>query len=212
VATSPTDHRQTYDETPTPWARTEHESDTAYAAFKCYLELGSTRSIQAAADALGYKSRDWPGRWSSKHGWVDRALAYDEHLAALAFEAAADEHVRAARRAAVMQAEASLKAVEGWTEAFNTLREIAKSAKERPGARVRAACALLEISGFTPILPADIGTDASEQLVAELHRLATYLEPGERDIFYTLLDKATLRAEAEQQRGEAIEDEDEALD
>lgn len=71
------------------WERLPAETARAYAAFVVYRDLGPGRSLAVAygawrrangvagdaAKAAGY----WQ-EWSSTHGWVARAAAYDAHL------------------------------------------------------------------------------------------------------------------------------------
>lgn len=62
-----------------PWAQLPKETGKAYAAFVAYLELGTGRSIAAAAESRGTKRTNiahWQ-RWSSRYHWVERARAFD---------------------------------------------------------------------------------------------------------------------------------------
>ncbi len=64
-----------------PWDRLPGESSKAYIAFCVYRDLGTDRSIVKALKTSGKPAanlRQWE-YWSSKHQWVDRATAYDEH-------------------------------------------------------------------------------------------------------------------------------------
>lgn len=61
------------------WDQQPGESAPAFAAFVCYRDLGSERSIDAVAKKLG-KSNQICARWSRKKGWVRRVVAYDSHL------------------------------------------------------------------------------------------------------------------------------------
>lgn len=65
------------------------ESSRAFSAFVKYRSLGPLRSIDAVAaidavatDKANHKRRASGvfNRWSSKHKWVERALAYDAHI------------------------------------------------------------------------------------------------------------------------------------
>lgn len=62
------------------WERRPGETAKAYAAFCVYRDLGPSRSLEKAAQAMGYKSRKNFSVWHSKHEWVKRAEAYDEYL------------------------------------------------------------------------------------------------------------------------------------
>ena len=63
------------------WIRTAGESDEAYSAFLAYRDLGADRSLDAVVQEL-HKSRTILGRWSSRHDWVARSTAWDNHLQA----------------------------------------------------------------------------------------------------------------------------------
>lgn len=64
------------------WNQLPNETSTAYDRFKTYLELGGDRSLekvrQKYTNSTSYKRQ--LAKWSSKHHWVGRAKAYDEHL------------------------------------------------------------------------------------------------------------------------------------
>lgn len=59
-----------------PWSRQVGETSKAYAAFEVYRDLGSERSTRRTAEALG-KSEALINGWSAKHGWPERARAWD---------------------------------------------------------------------------------------------------------------------------------------
>src|SRR5215217_2562011 len=88
------------------WDRLENESDRAYRAFECFLNLpsgertllGAYRRHVGNPDAAK-PSDTWSG-WSSSFAWRERAAAYDDHLASVrreAYERAIEEE--AARQA-----------------------------------------------------------------------------------------------------------------
>ncbi len=64
--------------------RRRDESPQAFKAFVVYRDLGAHRSIDSAWRELTRRKRgEAPGhwsKWSSRHAWVNRAAAYDEHL------------------------------------------------------------------------------------------------------------------------------------
>ena len=62
------------------WNRRPKESARAYEALRVYLEMGADRSLSAVGKRLG-KSSSLIERWSKSWGWVDRAVAFDAHLA-----------------------------------------------------------------------------------------------------------------------------------
>jgi hypothetical protein len=61
------------------WERRKGETGPAWEAFLTYREMGLSRSAAKVAKALG-KSATLMNRWSSAHGWVERAAAWDTHL------------------------------------------------------------------------------------------------------------------------------------
>src|SRR4051794_27080326 len=65
----------------TPWDRRPKESEEAYAAFLAYRDAGRRRSIAAVGQGVG-KSGALLERWSSRWHWVERSLAWDNHLRA----------------------------------------------------------------------------------------------------------------------------------
>lgn len=80
-----------------PWEMLSDETDNAYVAFQCYLELGGTRSVRKAS--VEYTKRNTGAKrgqtarggtidkWATKHRWTERARAYDDHMARVAVEA-----------------------------------------------------------------------------------------------------------------------------
>lgn len=62
-----------------PWERLPHESTAALAAFVAYRDMGARRSVRAVGQEL-HKSRSLIGRWSVRHGWVQRAAEWDAHV------------------------------------------------------------------------------------------------------------------------------------
>jgi hypothetical protein len=74
-------------------ARLPSESAKAYAALVVYAEMGAERSTAKVAQKLG-KSIALMNRWSSQHRWVERARAYDAHLAELAQQRAAEQYIQ----------------------------------------------------------------------------------------------------------------------
>lgn len=62
---------------PDPWDPQPGESAVAYEAFTVYRDMTpGNRSTREVARRLG-KSETLIGRWSSRHGWVRRVLAWD---------------------------------------------------------------------------------------------------------------------------------------
>ena len=68
-----------------PWERQDGETPKAFEAFSVYLELGTIRSVRAAAQKCS-KNASLFMRWSAANKWVERAAAHDEELRRQAFE------------------------------------------------------------------------------------------------------------------------------
>jgi hypothetical protein len=64
---------------PKSWERQEGESDKAFEAFRCYLEMGPKRSIVAVAQRLS-KSIPMIKRWSKRWKWVVRVRNHTDSL------------------------------------------------------------------------------------------------------------------------------------
>jgi hypothetical protein len=62
-----------------PWDRQLGESDKAFDAFTCYLDLGPTRSMRAVSDQTG-QTLDAINKLSSRHRWRSRSAALQQHL------------------------------------------------------------------------------------------------------------------------------------
>lgn len=75
------------------WDRQPGETSKAFEAFRAYLLLGAGRTIPLAAGQVG-KSTAHLQAWSTRNHWLDRSVAYDNHLASAAD--AARNKVRAA--------------------------------------------------------------------------------------------------------------------
>jgi len=63
-----------------PWDPQPGEGPEAFEAFRAYLELGPSRTIPAAARAVG-KSHQQLYKWSGRRQWVNRAAAWDAERA-----------------------------------------------------------------------------------------------------------------------------------
>ena len=62
------------------WERRADESAKAYESFVAYREMGAKRSLAKVGRKLG-KNLTLIETWSARHGWVERAKAYDEMIA-----------------------------------------------------------------------------------------------------------------------------------
>jgi hypothetical protein len=77
------------------WEQQKKESGKAFEAFSEFLQLGSSRTKEEVSKRLS-KSRQIITRWASAHNWNRRALAYDQHIAAIQEKAIEKEAVREA--------------------------------------------------------------------------------------------------------------------
>lgn len=94
--------------------RLEGESSRAYAARVEYVTAGPQRDLRTLAQKLD-KSLTIIGRWSSHYDWVEHARRYDDTLAGMVAQEAADAY-RAdleAHRKKAMEAGQGLYAVAG---------------------------------------------------------------------------------------------------
>jgi len=92
-----------------PWDRQPGETDSAYQAFELFRRLGPDRTVQAAWDqywdrpgnrrkAGGKQAGQAQGyfrAWSSRHHWHERAVAWDDEVAALARDQELDRELKA---------------------------------------------------------------------------------------------------------------------
>lgn len=74
-----------------PWERQKGESAKAYEAFKCYRDLGSTRSVSKVAQKCE-KSDTIIRRWSSRWNWTERIRAWDNDIAGQEYETQKQEY------------------------------------------------------------------------------------------------------------------------
>ncbi|MDF2711084.1 MAG: hypothetical protein K0R62_6736 [Nonomuraea muscovyensis] len=75
---------------PYPWVRRTTERGKAYDAFREYLNLGPRRTIKQAAENVGI-TYDSAQELSTRHDWVARSIAYDQHLASAATDGLASQ-------------------------------------------------------------------------------------------------------------------------
>ncbi|MDR2044498.1 MAG: hypothetical protein LBQ15_09070 [Clostridium sp.] len=61
------------------WLRQPGETEKAFAAFQCYLDLGLDRTIAEVGRKQG-KSRSQIDEWRNRYDWKNRASAYDNWL------------------------------------------------------------------------------------------------------------------------------------
>jgi hypothetical protein len=61
---------------PQPWDPQPGETARAYEAFELYRDMGPSRSLTRASQAVG-KSTHQMSMWSARHSWVYRAASWD---------------------------------------------------------------------------------------------------------------------------------------
>jgi len=71
--------------------RLPDESARAYAARVEYVTAGPGRDLRSLAQKLD-KSLTLVGRWSSQYGWVESARQYDDQVAYLTIQEAAEQY------------------------------------------------------------------------------------------------------------------------
>lgn len=72
--------------------RFDNESTPAYEARVRYVSMGPQRSLEKVGQQLG-KSTALMERWSARHDWQDHARRYDETLASLQAQQAAQQYL-----------------------------------------------------------------------------------------------------------------------
>ena len=65
------------------WEHQPDETDSAFAAFVAYRDMGEDRSL-SKLEQLIHKAKPWLGIWSAKFSWVERVRAWDNHMDGLA--------------------------------------------------------------------------------------------------------------------------------
>ncbi len=175
------------------WHKQPDESPEAYAAFRAYRDLGSERSTAKVARKLG-KSKQLMDRWSSRHGWVARAAAFDARVTSKQDEKAVTAAVEqitdewAQRQIAHRQKE--------W-ELANTLVEMAERMIKWPLQQseiVQEYYADGRVKTMTIFEPARWSVRDISALLALADKLATVATnmPTEAMEFYALLQKKNL--------------------
>lgn len=75
-----------------PWDIQPGESATAYEAFATYRDMGADRSVAKAGQKLGKATRTLEA-WTTRWRWVERAGAFDKHVAVIAAAQSVEDHV-----------------------------------------------------------------------------------------------------------------------
>ncbi len=111
------------------WQRQPTESAKAFNAFKTYRDMGASRSLEKVREKLartaGYDRQ--LQEWSSQHGWVARAVAYDAHMDDLA-QAELEKRIIAKRTKVI---EKEIADADALLEKFDQILEQAKLRETR---------------------------------------------------------------------------------
>lgn len=84
---------------PNPSERQPKETTPAFEAFRCYLEMGPSRSLHRVAQALS-KSDTLIKRWSSQWKWVQRVREFESRETAVKDDAHMDALAKRSQRQA----------------------------------------------------------------------------------------------------------------
>jgi hypothetical protein len=117
------------------------ESAPAFAAFRAYCTMGSTRSIRLVARALG-KSAQLIARWSSHWNWQERVRAYDNFVSEQETAAFILERRSMARRQAQLGVLGQNIAATGLVQ----IQEQLQAAGQKRPLKVHEIARLLEVS------------------------------------------------------------------
>ncbi len=142
-----------------PWHKRAEETPKAFAAFGIYRSMGATRSSRAVGERLGHKSTTHLDAWRSRHRWVERAAAWDEHedraARAASLRASQEMAVRHAMIAKGLTAKVAL-----WVQQL-TKKDVAKW---KPSDAARA----LEVAVKVERLSRGEATDRTESIHSEV--------------------------------------------
>ena len=147
-----------------PWERQTGEGPRAWEAFQVYRDLGQGRSIRKAADSLG-RSPLHLSELSAKHGWVERAAAWDAELDRLARKA----QIAAVKRMRKVHADLGERMLVRAAEALDSIPEDALSAAD--------VCRMVEVgSKLERIARGDAG-EVVEEREGEALPVVTFFIP-----------------------------------
>lgn len=112
---------------PGPSERQPKETGPAFEAFRCYLEMGPSRSVHKVARQLS-KSDTLIKRWSSRWSWVERTRKFESQETAVKDDAHLEVLARRSRRQAeIAQLHGEATALVG----REVLRRVQKATQER---------------------------------------------------------------------------------
>lgn len=122
-----------------PWERQSTDTDRSWEAFEVYRQMGPRRSIQKVAEKLG-KSRTIMERWSLRHDWRRRVLAWDRHEARIINErvllGSADMRERLISQAMNLQARAQQRVLKMTDQEIAALSVMETCALMRTGSMI----------------------------------------------------------------------------
>lgn len=120
---------------PESWQKLPGESAAQYEAFLYFLKMGADRSLRKAYQATG---ATW--RWAERWKWVDRAEAFDSHIAAQSIEGIIEARVAANIR----QAEIGVELQEFARQRLDQFREHGGKMTPYDAARIAQIGATME--------------------------------------------------------------------
>lgn len=191
-----------------PWDRQEYDTDRSFIAFTAYLHQGpGRRSLRKIAKELGYADKTSVCRWSYKHQWIERVRAYDDAKRLKVLDRVEEERLalaveyEAARVKIQRQHLAALLGdVPDGGGIVPGLLGVTTDPAAKASAVVNAWKAIREGGGITPAVGGegdeDDGIDVSALLVNELQDLARYLDGGQAQVLFGIVQTAIARREA----------------
>jgi len=137
-----------------PWHQSEDEPADRFAAFVEYLRLGPNRSLKklwetGRSEGVIEVTRGTLEIWSSTHGWVARAAAWDRHELAARIDARI--FVRERVRGRVLQRANRLA---------DKLCDIALGKSKPHAAQVKALLGALAIAGISELRELQVNTES----------------------------------------------------
>ncbi|HUW09215.1 MAG TPA: hypothetical protein VM537_05760 [Anaerolineae bacterium] len=174
-----------------PWERRKGEGRKAYDAFCSYRDQEDARSLAAVGKVLG-KSDALMERWSVRWGWVERAHAWDDHIAAIASDRALDAQLaeRAAENAENLRQQAARLAEARALAA--TARATVNTAAPVALARLKRSLGQVEALIANPEAPANLIDEAIKDAISALHWATKSMEVAHK-LEALALGKATDR-------------------
>ena len=158
-----------------PWDRQGGETAKGFGAFELFRRLGPDRTVQAAWEQYflrpgGRRERGTKGagpapgyfkRWSARWEWHQRAVAWDEEVAAMARDQELDRELREKAR----EHEEEIRQRQLWKEEARAARTVARR---------------LLLRALQGIEAQEIETMGVREILPHLQRISSLLEAGQR--------------------------------